>query len=135
MKKLFFAFALVAVVAMAGCASNTPAQKPAEPVKPAPAPAPAATPAPAPAPVAAPAPTVGSISPTKGRQGSNVTITGSNFGPDTKVMVDGNVPAKIVSVSPNKIVATIPTGLPIGKHTITVVNGNQVSNGIEFIDP
>ncbi len=132
MKKLFFAFALVAVVAMAGCASNTP--KPAEPAKPAPAPA-ATAPAPAPAPVAAPAPTVGSISPTKGRQGSNVTITGSNFGPDTKVMVDGNVPAKIVSVSPNKIGATIPTGLPIGKHTITVVNGDQVSNGIEFIDP
>lgn len=131
MKKLLLAFALIAVVAMAGCASNTP--KPAEPVKPA-EPTKAAEPTKPAEPVAV-APTVGSISPTKGRQGSNVTITGSNFGADTKVMVDGNIPAKIVSVSPNKIVATIPTGMPIGKHTITVVNGNQVSNGIEFIDP
>lgn len=80
-------------------------------------------------------PAISSISPTKGRQGSNVTINGSNFGSKPVVMVDGTVGAKVVSASDTKIVVTMPTGMKIGKHKLTVVSNGNVSNGVEFIDP
>lgn len=139
MKKLLFTLALVAILAMAGCASNTPNTAAADTAA---ADKAAADKAAADKTAAdktvkpqVAAPSITSISPTKGRQGSNVTIAGNNFGADAQVLVDGNTSAKIVSLAPNKIVITFPTGLPIGKHTVTVVSNGATSNGVEFIDP
>ena len=140
MKKLLFTLALIAILAMAGCASNTNNTAAADKAAADKAAADKAAADKAAADKAASqpkvaAPSITSISPTKGRQGSNVTIAGNNFGADSQVLVDGNTSAKIVSLASTKIVITMPTGLPIGKHTITVVSNGQTSNGVEFIDP
>lgn len=135
MKKLLFTLALIAILAMAGCASNTNNTAAADKAAADKAAADKAATDKTAADNVQVMPSITSISPTKGRQGSNVTIAGNNFGADSQVMVDGNVSAKIVSLAPNKIVITFPTGLPIGKHTITVVSNGNTSNGVEFIDP
>lgn len=135
MKKLLFTLALIAILAMAGCASNTNNTAAADKAAADKAAADKAATDKMAADKTQVMPSITSISPTKGRQGSNVTIAGNNFGADSQVMVDGNVSAKIVSLAPNKIVITFPKGLPIGKHSITVVSNGNTSNGVEFIDP
>ncbi len=79
-------------------------------------------------------PVITSISPTKGRQGSKITINGEKFGTNPVVKFD-TTPAKILSASATQIVVVVPGGLSIGKHTVTVEANGYVSNGVEYIDP
>jgi hypothetical protein len=56
--------------------------------------------------------TITSFSPTFGWVGRSVTIIGTNFNPDTNglMVLFGNVPAKVQSVSATQIVTSVPTG-------------------------
>ncbi len=83
---------------------------------------------------AAATPFISSISPTKGRQGSKITINGERFGNSPTVRFDTTA-AKILSASETRIVVLVPTGIAIGKHTVTVEARGYTSNGVEYIDP
>lgn len=83
---------------------------------------------------AAMTPMISSISPTKGRQGSRITVNGEKFGANPIVRFD-TTPAKILSASSTQIAVLVPSGLSIGKHTVTVESNGYISNGVEYIDP
>ncbi len=83
---------------------------------------------------AAKTPVITSISPTKGRQGSHITVNGEKFGTNPVVKFDATS-AQILSSSATQIVVVVPSGLSIGKHTVTVESNGYISNGVEYIDP
>ncbi len=78
-------------------------------------------------------PSISLISPTLVRQGSQITIVGTNFDPlNTIVFItDGlwnsttkTMPAPIVSISATKIIVTIPVGVNVGNNSIIVSTGS-----------
>lgn len=77
-------------------------------------------------------PQVGSIGPTSAQPGVKVTIGGKNFGSSTGTVKFGTTTASVVSWTPTKIVATVPT-ISNGNYSVTVTNSSaQVSNAIQF---
>jgi glycosidase len=77
-------------------------------------------------------PQVGSIGPTSAQPGVKVTIGGQNFGSATGTVKFGTTAATVVSWSPTKIVANVPS-VPNGSYSVTVTNtSGQVSNAIQF---
>ncbi len=74
--------------------------------------------------VVMPSPNVQGISPSSGKSGDRVTISG-NFFTNNKEEVEvrfGNTSAKVVEVSPSKVVAEVPSGI----NTSSYYNYNQV---------
>ncbi len=75
-------------------------------------------------------PFIQSFTPTSGKVGTAVTITGTSFTGTTKVTF-GGVPATSVTVnSDTQVTADVPTGAVTGKITITTPGGTAVSSGI-----
>ncbi|HXY23989.1 MAG TPA: protease pro-enzyme activation domain-containing protein [Candidatus Acidoferrum sp.] len=84
--------------------------------------------------IAAPAPSISSVSPTSGPVGTQVTITGSNFGAtegSSAVYLNGT-PVTINSWSASSITITIPTGATSGPLVVTVAPSMTNSNGVPF---
>lgn len=71
-------------------------------------------------------PTVSGFSPTSGKVGSSVTITGSGFTHATKVLFAGVAAAYSVS-SATQIKATVPSAAPSGKITVRTAGGAATS--------
>lgn len=79
-----------------------------------------------------PPPEIGDIGPTVGQPGMNVTIGGQGFGSSTGTVKFGTTSATVVSWSPTKIVATVPS-VSSGATNVTVTNASAVtSNAIVF---
>jgi type 1 fimbria pilin len=75
----------------------------------------------------APAPTTTGITPNSGPTagGTLLTIEGTGFLPESKVMLGGNPASGIVFIDQNILMCTAPPGFP-GTATVTVINpGNQ----------
>ncbi len=72
------------------------------------------------------APTITSFSPTSGRVGTSVTITGTNFTGATVVRFN-NVTASFVVKSSTKITATVPAGATTGRISVTALGGTATS--------
>lgn len=78
------------------------------------------------------APEVGSLGPTVAQPGVPVTIAGRNFGSTQGTVKFGTTTATIVSWSPTRVVASVPS-LTNGNYNVTVTSSSsQVSNGITF---
>ena len=77
-------------------------------------------------------PQVGSIGPTAGQSGVQVTIAGKNFGSTTGTVKFGTTTATVNSWTTTKIVATTPS-VTNGNYSVTVTNSSsQVSNAINY---
>src|SRR5579875_2153555 len=72
------------------------------------------------------APVIKSFSPTSGKPGSTVTITGEHFGGVTKVTFDGTS-ATITSISATQVKATVPAGAKTGRIKVTSPGGTATS--------
>jgi len=82
-------------------------------------------------------PVLSSIAPNTGVQGSsvNVTLTGSNFTPQTTLRLGGNASqSNVVVVSSTQMTATfiLPAASSIGAHNVYVVNAAGSSNILVF---
>jgi large repetitive protein len=76
--------------------------------------------------VTIPAPTITSFSPTSGRTGAVITITGTAFTGATAVRF-GGVRASFVVNSATQITATVPVGAVTGKISVTTAGGTGTS--------
>jgi molybdate transport system substrate-binding protein len=77
-------------------------------------------------PLTAPAPTIAKLSPTKGRAGTKVTVTGTNFAGTTSVTIKG-VAAKFTVVSKTKLTFFVPVKAKTGRVTVTNPAGTASS--------
>jgi hypothetical protein len=77
--------------------------------------------------VTVPAPTISSFSPTSGRTGTSVTITGTAFTGANAVRF-GGVRASFVINSATQITATVPVGAATGKISVTTPGGTGTSS-------
>jgi hypothetical protein len=80
-------------------------------------------------------PTITSFSPTSGKVGTQVTITGSNFGPGTVVKFFVNKTAATNVLTSNTLVATVPAGAVTGPITVSNAAGSSTSNGNFTVTP
>ncbi len=78
-------------------------------------------------PLTAPVPTVANVSPLKGKVGTKVTLTGTNFAGTTSVTIRG-VPAKFSVVSGAKLTFIVPVKAKTGTVTVTNPSGTAISN-------
>lgn len=80
-------------------------------------------------------PTVTGFSPTSGRVGDPITITGSNFGPGTVVTffdgspVDGGAVAEVTVITSNTLIAKVPAGAVTGPITVSNAAGTTTAPG------
>jgi hypothetical protein len=79
-------------------------------------------------------PTISSFSPTSGKVGTIVTITGTGLTQTTKVTF-GGVNATFTVSSDSKVAATVPTGAKTGKITVTTAGGTATSSGTFTVAP
>jgi uncharacterized repeat protein (TIGR03803 family) len=80
-------------------------------------------------------PFIKSFSPTSGKVGTPVVITGTSFTGTTKVTF-GGVPATTFKVdSDTQVTADVPTGAVTGKIAITTPQGTATSSGIFTVQP
>ena len=74
-------------------------------------------------------PTISGFSPTSGKVGSNVVITGTNFGTGTKVFFSSNKQATPVTVlSDTSVQVKVPTGAVSGPITVSNAGGSSTSS-------
>ena len=74
-------------------------------------------------------PTITGFSPTSGKVGSNVVITGTNFGTGTKVFFSSNKQATPVTVlSDTSIQVKVPAGAVSGPITVSNAGGSSTSS-------
>ena len=79
-------------------------------------------------------PTISSFSPTSGKVGANITITGSNFGPGTVVTFNSNKVATVVNViTPNTLVAQVPVGAISGPIRVSNAAGFSSKPGFTVL--
>ena len=76
------------------------------------------------------APVITALSPNSGPVGTNVTISGSNFGSVNDTVLFNGTTASVTSWSATSIVAVVPNGSTSGNVTVKV--GGQTSNGVNF---
>jgi uncharacterized protein (TIGR03437 family) len=79
--------------------------------------------------VTAPAPSIDAINPTEGQTGTEVTLTGSNFGAtgDDNTVQFGGTDATINSASPTEVKAVVPDGLSPGAVDVTLTANGQTA--------
>ena len=78
-------------------------------------------------------PSITSLSPTWGKVGTSVIITGTNFGSTqgtSTVQFNGTTATTISSWSSTSIKAVVPAGATTGK--VVVTGGGVASNGVSF---
>jgi hypothetical protein len=80
-------------------------------------------------------PTISGFTPSHGKVGSQVTITGSNFGPGTIVKFTSNKTATINVLTANTLVATVPAGAVTGPIRASNAAGTSTSPGVFTVDP
>jgi hypothetical protein len=81
------------------------------------------------------APTITGFSPTHGKVGAQITITGTNFGPGTQVTFFNNKPASSVSViTSTTLIATVPPGAVSGPIRVSNAAGSSIKGGF-VVDP
>ena len=74
-------------------------------------------------------PTISGFSPTSGKVGSNVVITGTNFGTGTKVFFSSNKQATPVTVlSDTSVQVKVPAGAVTGPITVSNAGGSSTSS-------
>ncbi len=80
-----------------------------------------------------PPPAISNVSPANGAAGTSVTISGSNFGPNTtnRNAKFGGKTATIGSWSDTSIAVTVPSGASTGNIVVTAAGG-VASNGVPF---
>ena len=78
-------------------------------------------------------PRIGSVGPTLTRAGNRITIEGRGFSASGTVKV-GGVTASVVSWTPNRIVATVPSGVAAGTRQVTVTTSGGTSNAYDVIN-
>jgi hypothetical protein len=74
------------------------------------------------------APTITSFSPTSGKIGTAVTITGTNFTGASKVTFGGGVTASFTVVGGTQVTTTVPTGAKNGPISVTTPAGTATSS-------
>ncbi|PYN96669.1 MAG: hypothetical protein DMD91_20675, partial [Candidatus Rokuibacteriota bacterium] len=76
-----------------------------------------------------PAPTITGFSPTAGRLGDPVTITGTNFGPTPtgNQVTIGGIAASVSSATPTQLVVRVPAGASTGRLAVTTTGGTAQS--------
>jgi len=74
----------------------------------------------------APPPSVTHVSQISGPMGTEVTISGDNLISGTMVSFNG-IPARVVLLSSNKVVAAVPQGFSTGPVTVTTPGGSTVA--------
>ena len=80
-------------------------------------------------------PTVTGFSPTSGRVGDPITITGSNFGPGTVVTffdgspADGGVVAEVTIITSTTLIAKVPAGAVTGPIVVSNAAGSTTAPG------
>ncbi|MCW9708615.1 IPT/TIG domain-containing protein, partial [Fodinibius salsisoli] len=77
-----------------------------------------------------PGPAISSVSPERGPEGTEVTITGDNFGAtagDNTVTFDGTTVTNILSASETELVVEVPTGATTGPVAVTTSGGTATS--------
>jgi len=79
-------------------------------------------------------PTISSFSPTSGKVGIVVTITGTGLTQTTKVTF-GGVNAAFTVTSDSKVAATVPSGAKTGKVIVTTAGGTATSSGTFTVTP
>ncbi|MBA2269069.1 MAG: S8 family serine peptidase [Chthoniobacterales bacterium] len=72
-------------------------------------------------------PTITNFEPESGQVGSEVTITGSNFGNGTRVFFSPNVQAQVRVISERTLIATVPPGAVTGPITVQNAGGSTTS--------
>ncbi len=82
----------------------------------------------------APAPIITKFSPTRGKVGKKVTITGRNFVGTTAVAFNGRS-ATFTVKSTSTLIATVPAGATTGPVTVTNAGGPAVSSGTFTVVP
>ncbi|MHB1459799.1 MAG: IPT/TIG domain-containing protein [Armatimonadota bacterium] len=82
-----------------------------------------------------PAPVVSSFSPTTGKVGDSVTITGTNFTGATAVKINATAVVTFSVVSATSITATVPAGATTGKISVTTPGGTATSSGVFTVIP
>jgi hypothetical protein len=81
------------------------------------------------------APTISSFSPTHGKVGDQITITGTNFGPGTQVTFFNNKPASSVTViTTTTLLATVPPMAISGPIRVSNAAGSSIKGGFT-VDP
>jgi subtilisin family serine protease len=81
-------------------------------------------------------PTITGFSPTHGKVGSNVVISGTNFGPGTKVFFSNNKQASPVTVlTSNTVQVKVPAGAITGPITVSNAGGSSTSGTSFTVDP
>jgi subtilisin family serine protease len=81
------------------------------------------------------APTLDSFSPTHGKVGAQITLTGSNYGPGTQVTFFNNKPASSVTViTSTTLIATVPAGAISGPIRVSNAAGSAIKGGFT-VDP
>ncbi len=81
-------------------------------------------------------PTITSFSPASGKVGSQVVITGSNFGPGTTVTFFNNKPATgVVVISSTTILANVPAGAVTGNIRVSNAAGASASRTKFVVTP
>lgn len=75
-----------------------------------------------------PPPVIGSLAPTSGAVGTQVTITGANLTGATEVRFGGTPAATFNVASPTSITATVPNGAGAGQVTVTTPGGTGTSS-------
>jgi hypothetical protein len=79
-------------------------------------------------------PTINSFSPTSGKVGTVINITGTGLTQTTKVTFGGVKSAFTVS-SDSKVAATVPGGAKTGKIAVTTAGGSATSSGTFTVTP
>jgi uncharacterized repeat protein (TIGR03803 family) len=79
-------------------------------------------------------PTISSFSPSSGKVGTIVTISGTGLTQTTKVTF-GVKAATFKFISDSKVTATVPSGATTGKITVTTAGGSATSSGTFTVTP
>ncbi len=76
---------------------------------------------------------ISTFAPTSGEYGSEVSITGSNFDPDTQnnIVLFGGKEAKVLTASASELVVAVPAGGTTGKITVKA-RGKEVTTTEDF---
>ena len=82
-----------------------------------------------------PAPTITSVSPSSGRAGDHVTLTGTGFTGVSAVRFIGGGDLGFTVASSTQIDTTVPGGLPSGAFTVTTLGGTASSPPFTILPP
>jgi hypothetical protein len=80
-------------------------------------------------------PVILTFSPSSGKVGSLVTITGNSLTQTTKVTFGGVKATSFTVNSDTQVTATVPTGAKTGRIGITTPGGTATSSGIFTVQP